>query len=93
MEALVARPRRAGRPLSFDRDAALNQAMLLFWRHGYESTAVSDLTAAMGVTPPSLYAAFGDKKRLFLEAVALYLSGASSPQASLTPRQAPGTQP
>ncbi|KQS57716.1 TetR family transcriptional regulator [Brevundimonas sp. Leaf363] len=82
MESLVAPPRRkAGRPLSFDRDAALNQGMLLFWRHGYEATAVSDLTAAMGVTPPSLYAAFGDKKRLFLEAVALYLSGDSRPQS------------
>ena len=67
--------RRAGRPLSFDREAALRQAMLLFWRHGYEATSLSDLTAAMGVTPPSIYAAFGDKKRLFLEAVGHYLSG------------------
>jgi AcrR family transcriptional regulator len=67
--------RKTGRPLSFDRDAALHQAMLLFWRHGYEATSLSDLTAAMGVTPPSIYAAFGDKKRLFLEAVARYLSG------------------
>lgn len=49
--------------------------MLLFWRHGYEATSLSDLTAAMGVTPPSIYAAFGDKKRLFLEAVGQYLSG------------------
>ena len=46
--------------------------MLAFWRHGYETTSVADLTAAMGITPPSLYAAFGDKKRLFLEAVRLY---------------------
>ena len=67
--------RKTGRPLSFDRDAALHQAMLLFWRHGYEATSLSDLTAAMGVTPPSIYAAFGDKKRLFLEAVARYVSG------------------
>ena len=49
--------------------------MLLFWRHGYEATSLSDLTAAMGVTPPSIYAAFGDKKRLFLKAVGRYLSG------------------
>ncbi|WP_375459889.1 TetR/AcrR family transcriptional regulator [uncultured Enterovirga sp.] len=49
--------------------------MLLFWRHGYEATSLSDLTGAMGVTPPSIYAAFGDKKRLFLEAVRRYLSG------------------
>lgn len=46
--------------------------MLAFWRHGFEATSISDLTAAMGVTAPSLYTAFGDKKRLFLEAVRLY---------------------
>ncbi len=68
--------RKAGRPLGFDRDAALREAMLLFWRHGYEATSVSDLTKAMGITPPSLYTAFGDKKQLFLEAVQLYTSGA-----------------
>ena len=65
-------PRRTGRPLSFKRDAALRQAMLTFWRHGYETTSVADLTAAMGISAPSLYAAFGDKKRLFLEAMRLY---------------------
>ncbi len=48
--------------------------MLLFWRHGYEATSISDLTAALGITPPSVYTAFGDKKRLFLEAVRRYLS-------------------
>src|ERR1700712_5218443 len=67
--------RRTGRPLSFDRAEALQKAMLLFWRHGYESTSLSDLTKGMGITPPSLYAAFGDKKQLFLEAVGQYLSG------------------
>lgn len=56
-------------------DAALEQAMLLFWRHGYEATSLTDLTSAMGVTPPSIYAAFGDKKRLFLAAVDRYVSG------------------
>ena len=65
-------PRRTGRPLSFDRDTALRQAMLTFWRHGYETTSVADLTAAMGISAPSLYTAFGDKRRLFLEAVRLY---------------------
>lgn len=65
-------PRRTGRPLSFDRDAALRQAMLTFWRHGYETTSVAELTAAMGVSAPSLYTAFGDKKQLFLEAMRLY---------------------
>ncbi len=49
--------------------------MLLFWRHGYEGTSLNALTTALGVTPPSIYTAFGDKKRLFLEAIGLYLSG------------------
>lgn len=46
--------------------------MLVFWRHGYETSSIADLTGAMGITPPSLYAAFGDKKQLFLEAARLY---------------------
>ena len=65
-------PRKIGRPLSFDRAAVLHRAMLAFWRQGYETTSIADLTAAMGVTAPSIYAAFGDKRRLFLEAVRLY---------------------
>jgi AcrR family transcriptional regulator len=68
-------PRKTGRPLSFDRDAALRKAMLEFWRYGYEGTSLNDLTRAMGVKPPSIYAAFGDKEHLFLEAVQHYLSG------------------
>ncbi len=64
--------RKTGRPLSFDRDKALQQAMLTFWRHGYETTSISDLTAAMGISAPSLYTAYGDKKQLFLEAMRLY---------------------
>lgn len=53
--------------------------MLTFWRHGYETTSIVDLTNAMGVTAPSLYAAFGDKKRLFLEAARRY---AGNPEAT-----------
>lgn len=64
--------RKTGRPLSFDRDAALEKAMLAFWESGYETTSISDLTAVMGVTAPSISAAFGDKKRLFLEAMRRY---------------------
>jgi AcrR family transcriptional regulator len=60
------------RPRSFDRDAALQKAMLAFWENGYAQTSISDLTKAMGIAPPSLYAAFGDKRRLFDEAVARY---------------------
>lgn len=76
-------PRRSGRPLSFDRQKALHQAMLAFWRHGYETTSIADLTAAMGVTAPSLYAAFGDKKRLFLEAIRLYRGSPDDMQRAL----------
>ena len=72
MDIITPTPRKPGRPLSFDRQAALQLAMLTFWRHGYETTSISDLTAAMGVTAPSIYTAFGDKKRLFLEAMRLY---------------------
>jgi AcrR family transcriptional regulator len=66
MDRVMARPR------GFDRDDALHQAMLAFWAKGYEQTSISDLTAAMGIAAPSLYAAFGDKRRLFDEAVAHY---------------------
>jgi AcrR family transcriptional regulator len=61
-----------GRTRAFDRDVALERALEEFWRHGYEATSVSGLTAAMGINPPSLYAAFGDKHRLFGEAVRRY---------------------
>ena len=74
----LVRRRKTGRPLSFDREAALEQAMLTFWRYGYETTSIVDLTTAMGVTAPSLYTAFGDKKRLFLEAARRY---AGDPEA------------
>ncbi|MEO7433591.1 MAG: TetR/AcrR family transcriptional regulator [Dokdonella sp.] len=67
--------RKPGRPLSFDRNIALDQAMRLFWQSGYEGTSLGALTKAMGVTAPSIYAAFGDKKQLFLEAVSRYVSG------------------
>jgi AcrR family transcriptional regulator len=63
---------RLGRPREFDREAALAQAMRLFWTHGYEGVSLSDLTAAMGIGRPSLYAAFGSKEALFREAVELY---------------------
>jgi AcrR family transcriptional regulator len=64
------RPR--GRPRAFDREAALEKAVRVFWEQGYEATSVADLTRAMGIGAPSLYAAFGDKRALFTEVVAAY---------------------
>lgn len=61
-----------GRPRNFDRDAALQCAMELFWAKGYEGTQLTDLTAAMGINPPSFYAAFGSKEASFREALELY---------------------
>ena len=72
MESTSPVRRKAGRPLSFDKDAALERAMATFWRYGYEGSSIGALTAAMGISAPSLYAAFGDKKQLFLAAVRLY---------------------
>ncbi|MGW6597500.1 TetR/AcrR family transcriptional regulator [Streptomyces sp. NPDC055036] len=68
-----------GRPRGFDRDTALERAMKVFWATGYEATSMADLTSAMGIASPSLYAAFGSKEELFREAVALY--GATAGQA------------
>ena len=61
-----------GRPRAFDRSFALARAMELFWAKGYDNTSMNDLTAAMGINSPSLYAAFGSKEALFREAVQLY---------------------
>ena len=54
-----------GRPREFDTSKAMDSAMLLFWRNGYEGTSISDLTETLGITRPSLYAAFGNKEQLF----------------------------
>ena len=62
-----------GRPRGFDRDAALRAAMEVFWREGYEGASMAALTKAMGINAPSLYAAFGTKEGLFLQAMRLYM--------------------
>ena len=60
------------RPRKFDRDEALDKAMLVFWQKGYEATFLDDLTQAMGINRPSLYNAFGDKHALYMEALERY---------------------
>jgi AcrR family transcriptional regulator len=64
-----------GRPKTFDRDHALEAAMMLFWNRGFEQTSVDELAAAMGIQTSSLYSSFGDKESLYLEAVDHYLRG------------------
>lgn len=64
------RPR--GRPATFDREEALDLALELFWRHGYDGVSIADLTAAIGIAPPSLYHAFGSKADLYREALRRY---------------------
>src|SRR6476659_2545331 len=61
-----------GRPRAFCMDKALDAALDLFWRKGYEGTSIVDLTEAMGINPPSLYAAFGGKEALFRQALDRY---------------------
>jgi AcrR family transcriptional regulator len=62
-----------GRPREFDVDRALDSALDVFWRNGYEGASIADLTAAMGIKPPSLYAAFGNKEGLFRKALDRYI--------------------
>ncbi|WP_332692526.1 TetR/AcrR family transcriptional regulator [Bosea sp. (in: a-proteobacteria)] len=64
-----------GRPRAFDRNQALHQAMMLFWEKGFQGASMSELTAAMGINAPSLYAAFGSKDALYRQAMALYEEG------------------
>lgn len=61
-----------GRPRGFDREAALKAAMCVFWRKGYTATSIADLTAAMAIGAPSLYAAFGSKEALYAETLSRY---------------------
>jgi AcrR family transcriptional regulator len=67
-----------GRARTFDADEALDRAMTLFWSKGYEGTSLSDLTEAMGISRPSLYAAYGNKEELFRKALGRYGEGPSS---------------
>lgn len=64
-----------GRPRGFDIDTALDQALAVFWRNGFQGASLAELTAAMGINKPSLYAAFGDKEGLYLKALERYAQG------------------
>ncbi|WP_460090731.1 TetR/AcrR family transcriptional regulator [Pseudomonas sp. S2_E02] len=86
---------RTGRPRAFDRDDAVDQAMQLFWQHGYDSTSLALLKAQLGggISAPSFYAAFGSKEALFDECVQRYLTTFAQVieclwDATLPPRQA-----
>ena len=69
----------AGRQREFDKQIALDAAMKVFWSNGYSGTSLSDLTRAMGINKPSLYAAFGNKEALFVSALNHYVSKHGSP--------------
>ena len=64
-----------GRPLAFNQDEALDEALRVFWSHGYEGTSMAELTEALGINKPSIYAAFGNKEALFRKALERYRAG------------------
>src|SRR5437870_8632656 len=68
-------PAQLGRPRAFDPDAVLERAMHVFWAKGYEGASLSDLTRAMRINRPSLYAAFGNKEQLFRKVLDRYVNG------------------
>src|SRR5689334_17227810 len=74
MPGAPSKPSR-GRPRSFDADRALDRALKVFWAKGYEGASMPDLTRAMGINRPSLYAAFGNKESLFKKALERYAAG------------------
>ncbi|RXH56164.1 TetR/AcrR family transcriptional regulator [Granulicella sibirica] len=78
IEAPKVAAKKAGRPREFDIDEALDKAMHLFWEQGYDGTSLAELAALMGITKPSLYAAFSDKQSLFEAALARYSEGPNS---------------
>ena len=77
---------KGGRPRRFDREAALDLALELFWEHGYEGVSISELTTAIGIAAPSLYAAFGSKEALYRAALERYRQ-TGGPAGSLLPAE------
>ena len=76
--AQAAPAKRRGRPPAYDADVALNAAMQTFWKAGYAATSLDDITAATGMNRPSLYAAFGDKRAIYLKALDRYTAAAQA---------------
>jgi len=66
--------RERGRPRTFDIDLALDRAVEVFWKHGFQDASMHELTEAMGLSKPSLYAAFGDKEALYLKTLERYVA-------------------
>jgi AcrR family transcriptional regulator len=81
----------AGRKRAFDKSDALDKAMRVFWENGYSGTSLNDLTDALGINKPSLYAAFGNKEQLFETALDHYVSHYGSPliERLTQPQEAP----
>jgi AcrR family transcriptional regulator len=71
----VALKRPRGRPSNFDHEEALDKALNVFWARGYEGATMTELTEALGINKPSIYAAFGNKEELFRKALARYVAG------------------
>ena len=72
-----------GRKREFDKQNALNAAMKVFWNKGYLGASLTDLTEGMGINKPSMYSAFGNKEKLFLEATQYYIDHHAKPHAEL----------
>ena len=68
--------KQRGRPLAFNQDVALDKALNVFWSRGYEGASMAELTEALGINKPSIYAAFGNKETLFRKTLARYTTGA-----------------
>jgi TetR/AcrR family transcriptional regulator, copper-responsive repressor len=81
--------RRRGRPRAYDPDVAIRQARDTFWRGGYAATSLEDLSAGMGMNRPSIYAAFGDKRALYLRAATDYADGSRAWLAAALARPRP----
>lgn len=72
-----------GRPRIFDEEQALDAALVVFWRNGYQSASLEELTRAMGINKPSMYATFGNKEKLYLRALERYRDQQVSKHASV----------